>query len=392
MTVPLERQKSIADVAARVRDQLGLDTAALKPAEAFATAAQGEKADNAQPRLDSLFLVGASRYPQSINQRLTQDSLAAADVVASKFAFSGAAAIDGVTWVNGIMPGTDGVGVVTNYTISPNGKYGSVSAVRASDNAALTRQNIIAHTDVARIDNADVAHFVWGRYTHAWWDGNAHPGSFLLGEENSLHNDGADAVRVTPWGLRGGSSNAGQRVNLRLTAGTGGVPSNRVTSAIQITANNAKYASGIIIASDALDVTGGYADGLAMSVNHGISWNSAGSDNAMWRISMNVSSIAAPGSIVLGNGVMQVFNADYDVQTAGRGYKVAGVKVVGAKIAGWAADSGSALRSGKATYSDTAAASYSQTQMQALMDAVMTATQTIKALKDDLITHGLIGS
>lgn len=47
MTVPLERQKNTADVAARVRDQLGLGSAAIADASIFATAAQGAKADSA---------------------------------------------------------------------------------------------------------------------------------------------------------------------------------------------------------------------------------------------------------------------------------------------------------------------------------------------------------
>ncbi|MDH2092267.1 hypothetical protein N5K21_26470, partial [Rhizobium pusense] len=47
MTVPLERQKNIADVAARVREQLGLGSASVEDAAAFATAAQGAKADAA---------------------------------------------------------------------------------------------------------------------------------------------------------------------------------------------------------------------------------------------------------------------------------------------------------------------------------------------------------
>ncbi|WP_157951656.1 hypothetical protein, partial [Agrobacterium pusense] len=49
MTVPLERQKNIADVAARVRDQLGLGTAAVEDTTSFATAEQGEAADLALP-------------------------------------------------------------------------------------------------------------------------------------------------------------------------------------------------------------------------------------------------------------------------------------------------------------------------------------------------------
>lgn len=45
MTVPLERQKNIADVKARVREQLGLGSAALSDQSDFATAAQGGLAD-----------------------------------------------------------------------------------------------------------------------------------------------------------------------------------------------------------------------------------------------------------------------------------------------------------------------------------------------------------
>lgn len=54
MTVPLERQKNIADVAPRVREQLGLGSAALSDVGDFATAAQGEKADNAAQKSANL--------------------------------------------------------------------------------------------------------------------------------------------------------------------------------------------------------------------------------------------------------------------------------------------------------------------------------------------------
>lgn len=47
MTVPLERQKNIADVAPRVRLELGLGSAATEGVDSFATAAQGAKADSA---------------------------------------------------------------------------------------------------------------------------------------------------------------------------------------------------------------------------------------------------------------------------------------------------------------------------------------------------------
>lgn len=54
MTVPLERQKNIADVAERVRQQLGLGSAAVEDTSAFATAEQGEKADEAAAKLDGI--------------------------------------------------------------------------------------------------------------------------------------------------------------------------------------------------------------------------------------------------------------------------------------------------------------------------------------------------
>ncbi len=54
MTVPLERQKNIADVAPRVRDQLGLGSAAVSNSGDFATAAQGEKADNSAQKEQNL--------------------------------------------------------------------------------------------------------------------------------------------------------------------------------------------------------------------------------------------------------------------------------------------------------------------------------------------------
>jgi hypothetical protein len=49
MTVPLDRQKNIAAVAPRVREQLGLGSASVEDATAFATSAQGDKADSALP-------------------------------------------------------------------------------------------------------------------------------------------------------------------------------------------------------------------------------------------------------------------------------------------------------------------------------------------------------
>lgn len=73
-------------------------------------------------------------------------------------------------------------------------------------------------------------------------------------------------------------------------------------------------------------------------------------------------------------------------------YSFAGVQVLTARKTGWAADTGTAKRTANATYSGTAEAAYTQATVQGLMNAVRDATQTIKAMKDDLIAHGIIGA
>lgn len=74
------------------------------------------------------------------------------------------------------------------------------------------------------------------------------------------------------------------------------------------------------------------------------------------------------------------------------GLRVAGNQVVAARRTGWSADTGTARRSSLVTYSGTAGASYDQATIQALMNAVESLSQTQKALKDDLLAHGLIGA
>lgn len=72
MTVPLERQKNISDVKVRVREQLGLGSAAVSNTGDFATAAQGEKAESALPT-DMLPITAtrngmeAIEYPAGLN-------------------------------------------------------------------------------------------------------------------------------------------------------------------------------------------------------------------------------------------------------------------------------------------------------------------------------------
>lgn len=96
---------------------------------------------------------------------------------------------------------------------------------------------------------------------------------------------------------------------------------------------------------------------------------------------------------IVANAVNPILQGSVSYNLAsGLTYQINSVQVVTARQTGWSADTGTAKRTANATYSGTAEAAYTQATIQALMDAVKNATQTIKALKDDLITHGLIGT
>jgi hypothetical protein len=84
-------------------------------------------------------------------------------------------------------------------------------------------------------------------------------------------------------------------------------------------------------------------------------------------------------------------------------YKIASVQVVGPRITGWAADTGTAEPTAHATYTAGTTLTYSatyvqseQTAMATRMAAVEAALQSVtrgqKAIKDALLTHGLIGT
>ncbi|EPK4542402.1 phage tail protein [Serratia marcescens] len=72
-------------------------------------------------------------------------------------------------------------------------------------------------------------------------------------------------------------------------------------------------------------------------------------------------------------------------------YKVAGIQVVGAQQTGWTAATGTANKGPfNADQSYTIGASYSQSEVQALADALKAACQRVKALEDMARTHGMI--
>lgn len=84
-------------------------------------------------------------------------------------------------------------------------------------------------------------------------------------------------------------------------------------------------------------------------------------------------------------------------------YKVATVQVVGARITGWTADTGTAEKTAHATYAAGVTLTFTDPPTAAEMTALATrlaavelalqgATRGQKAVKDGLITHGLIGT
>jgi hypothetical protein len=84
-------------------------------------------------------------------------------------------------------------------------------------------------------------------------------------------------------------------------------------------------------------------------------------------------------------------------------YQIATLQVVGPRQTGWVADTGTAKKTANATYTAGATLTYSSSYVQseqtagatriaAIEAALQNATQELKAIKDALILHGLIGT
>lgn len=72
--------------------------------------------------------------------------------------------------------------------------------------------------------------------------------------------------------------------------------------------------------------------------------------------------------------------------------RIMGLTIMKDRNTGWTADTGTASKAAHATYSGTASAGYVQAEMQAVMDALLGVTQSMKAIKDMGINHGFIGA
>lgn len=73
--------------------------------------------------------------------------------------------------------------------------------------------------------------------------------------------------------------------------------------------------------------------------------------------------------------------------------KIGGEQVLTSTRHGWTASTGTAQRSGFATYdAPDISASPTESEVQAIADALQHVTRELKALKDDLLTHGILGT
>ena len=92
----------------------------------------------------------------------------------------------------------------------------------------------------------------------------------------------------------------------------------------------------------------------------------------------------APGGLKVSNAPLLL--------DPGQSLVVAGAPVVGARVTGFTPSSGTAKRTGfDADYTQRIAPRYSQVQVQALQDVLVQTRQELKALRDAMATHGLIG-
>jgi hypothetical protein len=186
----------------------------------------------------------------------------------------GTAAVPGLHWTNsspyliGVDATVSGIPVVANYSISPNGFYGLVSASRASDNPLGSPQNIITDACIAANDNTSVAHNMWCRYEHGVVTASSITGEHI-NDENSLLNLAASVSTLDPFT----PNPSGASINLRLDSGIGSGVGNSVSAALHITNNSAKFNSGIVIGSTAIDTNKNEA--IALATTHKINAYSA---------------------------------------------------------------------------------------------------------------------
>jgi hypothetical protein len=95
---------------------------------------------------------------------------------------------------------------------------------------------------------------------------------------------------------------------------------------------------------------------------------------------------------IAADGSKATFTGDVDLASA-KVYRINNTQVVGGRVTGWVAPTGTATRSTFATYAgQDVSVLYTEAEVQAIDDHVKVLSERLKALIDDLTTHGLIGT
>jgi hypothetical protein len=161
------------------------------------------------------------------------------------------------------------------------------------------------------------------------------------------------------------------------------------------------------ISGAGLDAVGGFNFTNTLQISF-TRWNADGSfaatDGYLWSITGATYLNGTNGVVLRHNGtaVATTVAGGLDLPS-GKVLSIAGTQVIGPRQTGWAADTGTAKKTATAAYVVGSALSASAAYVQAEATAVITrqglveaalrdATQEIKAIKDALIAHGIIGT
>lgn len=221
------------------------------------------------------------------------------------------------------------------------------------------------------------------------WTGVGEPTTPLIGIEQAIRANGTDqhAQRIGYDAILSRPTTDGSYSGL---AAQGTYAFRASIDYIDTAANNWRVAFGAVSSGDAffgdgLDLSGATITGRAIRLANGqeISFTKNGDRTIRYDFgAFRLNNSSVDHWVVNDNGSSDQFGP----------LKIQGVQVVTSTRPGWSADTGTAKRTANVTYSATADAAYTQSTVQNLMNAVRDLSQTVKALKDDLIAHGLIGA
>ena len=246
------------------------------------------------------------------------------------------------------------------------------------------------------------------------YDATAMPGAILLGEDGSLYVSNTFGGTYIWTRLLTGTRNITLIRNVNSQSGPGfsmaKARSNTLNSrtVVQVDdrlgtvvfsgADGADYISSSLIRA-AVDATPGPSSvpgrlDFYISPPGGLGSSDPDPDFALGSLALALR-LNSAGNLLLGNttGTERLsVTGNVQVTDPANGFKVGSDKVVGARVTGWTAPTGTASRATFATYAgQTISDPPTQAEVQAIDDHLKALSERLKALIDDATTHGLIG-